>query len=273
MTDEELQVLVVERRQELAERWFEEHKKTVPVQTDIDVIKGIHRRSLALLTALGRALSSVEPDDWGSFSHREVVQITALIARSLAEGGATAGAAGGLIPALGRALEGLGAPPFMSVLGPLSQVAVEAFTAARLSEMARQSMARLVRTTPILKLRSGTVLVAACGSPDRESAQAIVERTLRAVLSLKTKSPTVVLDLSSLEGEDATVLYAFMSLPAEVAALGGNCGVIGLTPARREALEHAGQNLDSVSSWDTLEQGLTELLPGGLLSRLGRALR
>ncbi len=273
MIQEELESVLAEKRDDLARLWLEEHSAAVPVRSDEAIIKGVHSRSRSFLEALRRAMAGRTPEDWGSFSHREVVQILTLMARSLAEGGATAGATGELVPAFGRALERLGVLQIASILIPLSGVVVEVFTAARFSSLTKRNMDVLIRTMPIFKLRPETLLVAACGAPDRETAAAIIERVLRAVLKLRVDFPVVVLDLTYVEDEHHEALTTFLTLPAEVEALGGSCPVIGVTPARQDALRKVGVELNGVELWDTLEQGLAALMPEGLLQRIGRAFR
>lgn len=273
MSYDNVQRLIEEKEKEIAALWLEAHLESAPLSSDRETIRGVHGRSSSLIKALGRALSSNAPEDWGGFPHREVVQIFTMMVRALAEGRTTAGAAGGLAPALGKALERLGGDRIAPIVLPLAEVAIEAFTAAQLASMAQVNMERLVRTTPILKLRSGILLVAACGSPDQDTAQALVERTLRAVIKIETDAPVVLLDLSSVEDVSTETLAIFTSLPLEVAGLGGVCAVTGLDPAQREDLIDAGVDLKGVSFWGTLEQGFKAHLPEGFLRRIRRALR
>lgn len=273
MSYDDVRRLIEEKEQEIAALWLEAHLESAPLSSDRDTIRGVHGRSSSFLKALARALAGENPGEWGGFTHREVVQIFTMMVRVLAEAKTTAGAAGGLAPSLGKALERLDGDPIAPIVLPLAEVASEAFTAAQLATMAQMHMERLVRTTPILKLRSGILLVAACGSPNQDTAQALVERTLRAVIKTETKSPVVLLDLSSVEEVSTDVLSIFMSLPLEVAGLGAVCAVTGLDPAQREDLVDAGVDLKGISFWGTLEQGFEAHLPEGFLRRIRRALR
>lgn len=266
MPNDALLRVIGDRREELARRWLEEHLAATPVRSDDEVVRQAHGRSEALLEALAVALASDSPHDWGSFAHREAVQAVSSMGTALADGGATAAVAGWLAPALGAALERLGAPAPAAVLGPLSGIATEAYAAARVATLTRAQMDLLARTTPVLRLGPAAVLVAACGAPDRDAAFAIVERALQAVLALETRSPTAVLDLGALEGEAPEALAALMTLPAELAGLGGRCGVIGLTPARRVVLVAAGLDLDGVRTWRSVEEALAACLPRGFLN-------
>lgn len=272
MSYDDMRLLIDEKVGEIAALWLEEHLDAVPLSSDKEIIPGVHKRSRAFIKALSRALSSEDPDDWGSFTHREVVQNFTMMVRALAEGGTTAGAAGGLAPAFGKALERLGGTPISSIVLPLSEVATESFSSAQLASRDRAMMDALVRTTPILKLRPGLLLVAACGTPDQDTAQAIVDRTVRAVIKLETHAPAVLLDLSSVEDLSPGALSVFMSLPLEVSGLGGVCAVTGLDPIRRESLIEEGEDLEGVVFWPTLQQGLETHLPEGLLRRIRRAL-
>jgi len=274
MADAELHQLLGEScREELATSWLAEHLAAVPAGSDAEAVRGVHGRGLSCLEALAAAISAGNPGEWGSFAHREAVQILTLMACSLAETGASPVAAGVLVPALGRALEKQGARSPSSILVPLSGVAVEAFNATCISMAEREGLKRLVRTTPVVKLRQDLVLVAATGTPDGDSATAVVERALRVILKLRTETPVVVLDLSHLEDESRAALVAFLGLPADVAGLGGVCYVAGLTAARRDLACEVGVDLDGVTVWTSLEEGFAKLLPEGLLRRLGRVLR
>jgi hypothetical protein len=270
MPHERLRKVIAERREELARLWLEAHLAATPVRSDDAVLRDAHGRSGALLEALAVALASDSPDDWGSFTHREAVQTLSLMGTALAGGGATATTAGWLAPALGDALERLGAAAPAALLGQMSAVATEAYATARIAALTRAQMDRLVRTTPVLRLGPAAVLVAACGAPDRDAAFAIVERALQAVLALETRSPTAVLDLGALEGEEPVALEALMTLPAELAGLGGRCGVVGLTAARRVMLVAAGLDLDRVRTWRSIEEALAACQPRSFLARFRR---
>jgi hypothetical protein len=271
----ELRRVVEAHRDEIAKLWLEAHLAAAPVQTDDSLIRDVHGRAGALLDALAVALGSESPGDWGSFAHREVVQLATMMARALAEGGATATSIAGLATALGAALECRGCPAAGSFLAPLAGVATEAVVTARVAALVRQQLDLLARTTPVLTIGRGAVLVAACGAPDLDAAHVVVERALQAVVALETSSPAVVLDLSSLEGERPEALSALLSLPAELAAMGGRCGVVGLTPPRRDALRKApaGVDLDRVVTWASLEDALAACVPRGILGRIKTGFR
>lgn len=267
---EELRVLLAERPDEVAERWLEEHLLAAPLASDDAPIRAAHRLATPTLGALTRALSGADPDDWGSFVHREAVQLVALMARSLADSEATAASVGALVPSLGLAFERLGASAVSGLLIPLTSVACESLTAARLSAQERRHLESLARTTPVVVVRQGVVLVAACGAPDQDVALTVVDRALSAVLELESDAPVVVLDLTHLQGATDEAVAVLLSLPSEIRGLGGTPVLVGLTEAYLEATE---LSLDGVARWSTVSNALEAVGPFGLLRRLGRAFK
>lgn len=266
--------LLSRRSDEVKRFWLDAHLSSVALQSEREVVGQVHDRSLALIEAWSRALLGPEPEDSASFEHREVVQLIASMSHALAEAGVTAATAGALVTALGRACEEAGAGgEFLGALLPLASVAGEAYVSARASKMRREELERLARTTPVLSLPGGVIMVAACGSPDRQAADEIVDRCLRRILSSATSAPLVVLDLSHLETEEPGVVASLMGLSADVSGLDGFCKITGLNDTLRELALEAEVDLTELELVGSLAGALDELLHPGLLSRLGRAFR
>jgi len=259
------------RRQDVARLWLEGHLAATPPGTEREVVTQVHERAGAFLEALARAVESPDPDDWSGFDHREAVQLMALMANAFAVAGVSAGAAAALVAALGHALDQVGATGFH--LLPLACVSGEAYVAARLAAQAARELERLVRTTPVLTLPGGVVLLAVTGSPDRGAASALADRALRRVLAGSGGRPRVLVDMSHLETDTPEVVADLLALSADVEALDGTCVVSGLSGTHRDLAARAGVDVSDLLVRETARDALAELLPSGLLHRLGRAFR
>lgn len=269
-TPRALAELLASDREEIARRWLDDHLAATTFQAEREVVREVHARSAAVLEALAGALAGPAPEDWGSFAHREAVQLVTLMACALAEADASAATAAALVPALIRALERAGADAPAAALLPLAGVAGEGFVAARLAAQARRELDRLAHTAPVLHLPGGVVVVVPPGAPDRRAAEKIVDRALRAVLRDTTGSPLVVLHLEHLVTEDAASLSVLLNLPEDVAGLGGRCLVTGLGEELRDLAAGAGLDLGSVEVRERLTEALSERLRPRLFHRRGR---
>ncbi len=271
MDHEILRDVLSERSEELCRDWLAAHLNAVPACLDDALIRETHGRGPALLLALVRVLEGAESDNWGSFSHREAVQLVVSMASTLSESDGSATTAGSLIPTLGAALEAQGVKEASTFLVPLASVAAEACVAARLAALERRHQDALAATSPVVKLREGLLLVTPCAAPDRETSLAIVDRVLQSLMKQEARSPLVVLDLTRLDDAGAPSVVALLSLVEEVTGLGGSCPVVGLTPELLSGIEHDVVDLEAITRWASVEEGLADVWPEGLLRRIARS--
>ncbi|MCC7495271.1 MAG: STAS domain-containing protein [Fimbriimonadaceae bacterium] len=226
-----------------------------------DELEGNIRRSLSLVVALSENPGDVEARDYvhglcrlrvpQGFRLEEVMEAIFLLGESV-------------VPIMRRVWAGddttrqAAADQLRRGLQRLATLWAGGYWAMQEDLMARKEAAMRRLSTPVISIWEGILTLPLIGDVDDGRSRQVTEELLSNIVA--TQSDFVLLDITGLGSINTAVIAQLMRTIRAAELLGAQCWIVGVSPEVAQTIVHLGVDMQPITTYATLREGLAEAM-------------